>query len=90
MADTAGLLQFIVVPPAAPETANVPVHGNPETVCALNVNVPENEVAVVVPLTVPLNVCAAYVPFTELDACVRFNAIAWTPGAPRASSRDAP
>ena len=71
VAVTPGLVQFRVAPPADPETANVPVQAVPVAVWPLKVNVPEKVPVVVAPVTVPVNVCAAYVPLTELPAWVR-------------------
>jgi hypothetical protein len=77
-AETPGLVNVRVLPPAAPEMANVPVQAAPLAVRALKVQVPENELVVVAPEIVPLNeVPTAYVPFTELPAWVKSIRMAW-------------
>ena len=54
MAVNPGLVQFKVLPPAEPETANVPVQTVAPFSMAFHVNVPEKLVVVVAPETVPL------------------------------------
>jgi len=52
---TPALVHVSVVPPAGPATMSVPLHITPVAiVLPVNVNVPENDVAVVLPPTVPL------------------------------------
>ena len=68
---TPGLFQTTVLPPAAPEAANVPVHGVPFVAVALKVKLPEKLLAVVVPATVPLKAAVAHVPLTLAPAWLR-------------------
>ena len=69
------LVHVTVLPPAGPETDNVPLHDSPVArVVIVIVNVPENELAVVVPPTAPVLevspplVCQ--VPLTVAPLCV--------------------
>ena len=69
------LVHVTVLPPAGPETDNVPLHDPPVArVVTVIVNVPENELAVVVPPTAPFFevspplVCQ--VPLTVAALCV--------------------
>ena len=72
---TPGLVHVNVVPPADPEMDNVPLHDPPVVrFVTVMVNVPENELAVVVPPTVPfLEVSppvVCHVPLTAAPLCV--------------------
>lgn len=68
---TPGLVHVMAFPPALPETANMPVQVA-ETE-AMNVNVPVNADAVVLPVTRPLTTMSAvavHMPDTEFPSCV--------------------
>jgi len=74
---TLGLVHVNVLPPAVPDTDSVPLHEVPALgLLMLMVKVPENELVVVVPPTLPLLgimppvVCQ--VPLTVAPLCVRF------------------
>ena len=76
---TPGLVHVSVVPPADPETVNVPLQDVPAAgLLIVIVNIPENELVVVDPPTLPLLgtvppvVC--HVPLTLAPLCVRANA----------------
>ena len=72
---TPGLVHVNVFPPAGPEMDNVPLHDPPVVgFVIVIVNIPENELAVVVPPTIPfLEVSpplVCQVPLTEAPLCV--------------------
>jgi hypothetical protein len=75
---TPALVQVRLFPPAAPDTASVPVHDAPVAIVVpRNENVPENDDAVTVPFTLPLfdtvpvDVC--HVPVTAEPLCASVN-----------------
>lgn len=73
---TPGLVQVSALPPAAPETVSEPLQVVPVTLFMMvTVNVPENVVAVVVPLTLPVFGAVPFVvcqvPDTALPVCVK-------------------
>ena len=73
---TPELVQFNVVPPAGPETANVPVQAPPVVDMEFQVKVPEKLFTVAVPETVPEAPPTAHVPCTDAAICVRLMASA--------------
>jgi hypothetical protein len=86
---TAGLVHANVLPPAGPDTGNVPLHDVPAVrLLIVTVNVPANELAATLPPTFPFfgkaPPLACHVPLTVAPLCVRVIVAAWAVGPPEA------